>query len=154
MDHAEGADGAVTGAESGADGDLRETGDNEGKVVVLRQPDMDLVTGEIWSVAAKEGSFRVKGATGEDPAGVGPPCAVVRGVRIAFVIGVLMVNAVGGDPEDRSAFKREAATGGDEVLDPLGGFVTAMGQKAVVGHADADVDGEEVHDGEGGQIFP
>jgi hypothetical protein len=29
-----------------------------------------------------------------------------------------------------------------------------MGQQAVVAHADADVDGEEVHDAEGGEILP
>jgi len=29
-----------------------------------------------------------------------------------------------------------------------------MREQAVVGHADADVDGEEVHDGEGGEVLP
>ena len=29
-----------------------------------------------------------------------------------------------------------------------------MGEQAVVGHADADVDGEEVRDGEGGEVLP
>ena len=43
---------------------------------------------------------------------------------------------------------------GNEVLDPLGRSVTAMGQKAMVGHSDAHVDREEVHDGEGGEVLP
>ena len=65
-----------------------------------------------------------------------------------------MMDAVGGDPEDGSALKGEAAAHGDEVLDPLGGLVAAMGEQAMVGHADADVDGEEVHDDEGGEVRP
>ena len=65
-----------------------------------------------------------------------------------------MMDAMGGDPEDRSAFERETAAHGDEVLDPLGGTIAAVREKAVIGYADTHVDGEEVHDGEGGQILP
>jgi len=65
-----------------------------------------------------------------------------------------MMNAVGGDPEDGSALKREAAAHGDKVLDPLGRFVAAVGKQAMVGHADAHVDGEKVHDDEDGEIRP
>ena len=113
-----------------------------------------LVAGEVGGVAAQQGGLRVERAAGEDPAGVGPPGAVVRGVRVAVVVGVLMVDAVGGDPEDGSAFERHGAAGGDEVLQPLGGPVSAVGEQAVVAHADADVDGEEVHDAEDGQVLP
>ena len=65
-----------------------------------------------------------------------------------------MVDAMGGDPEDGSALKRHGAAGGDEVLDPLGGAEAAVGEQAMVGDADADVDGEEVHDAEGGDVPP
>ncbi len=36
----------------------------------------------------------------------------------------------------------------------LGVLVAAMCEQAVIGHADTHVDGEEVHDDEGGQILP
>ena len=65
-----------------------------------------------------------------------------------------MMDAMGGDPEDGAAFEGHGAACGDEVLQPLGNAVAAMGEQAVVGHADADVDGEEVHDAEGGEILP
>ena len=65
-----------------------------------------------------------------------------------------MVDAVGGDPEDGPALKGEAAAHRDEVLDPPGGAVAAVCEQAMVGHADADVDGEEVHDDEGCQVRP
>ena len=122
--------------------------------MVLAEPDVDRIAGEVGGVAAEQRGLGVQGAAGENPAGVSPPGAVVRGVRVAFLVGVLMVDAVGGDPEDGSAFKREGAAHGDEVLDPLGGAVAAVRQQAVIGHADADVDGEEVHDDEGGEVLP
>ena len=98
----------AAGGERGADGELEEAGDGEGQPVVFAEPDVDGVAGEVGGVAAEERGLRVQGATGEDPAGVGPPGAVVRGVGVAFVVGVLMMDAVGGDPEDGSALERDA----------------------------------------------
>jgi len=154
-DHANGTDEVVAcGCEGYSEGDLEKAGDDQGNVVVFAEPDVDGVLGEVGGVATEESGLGVQGATGEDPAGVGPPGAVVGGVRVAFVVGVLMVDAVGSDPEDGSAFEREAAAHGDEVLDPPGGLVAAMGEQAMIGHANADVDREEVHDEEDGEIFP
>ena len=85
---------------------------------------------------------------------MGPPGAVVRGVRVAFVVGVLVMDAMGGDPEDRSALKRHGAAGGEEVFKPLGDAVAAVREQAVVAHANAHVDREEVHDHAGGEVLP
>lgn len=154
-DHAESADDVVAcRCECRAEGDLKQTSDYQGKVVIFAEPDVNRVLSEVGSVAAEEGGFGVKRATGEDPTGVSPPGAVVRSVWVAFVVGVLVMDAMGGYPEDRTALEREAAAHGDEVLDPLGNPVAAMGEQAVVGHADADVDREEVHHEEDSQIFP
>ena len=73
----------------------------------------------------------------EDPAHVRPPRAFARRVRIAFMIGVLVVDAVRGHPEDRPAFERQRGAPGEEVLDPLVGLVAAVRQQAVIAHADA-----------------
>ena len=137
-----------------ADGDLGEAGEGEEEPVIFRKPDVNLIAGKVGGVAAEERGFRVHGASGEDPAGVGPEGAVYRGVRVAFLVGVLVMDAVGGDPKDGSALKRHGAAGGDEVLDPLGGAEAAMRQQAMVSDADAEVDGEEVHDAEGGEVLP
>src|ERR1700733_10115550 len=115
---------------------------------------MDAVFGEIGGVAAEESSLGVEGAAGENPPCVGPPGTVVRSVRVAFVIRVLMMNAVRGDPEDRPAFEGEATAHGDEVLDPPRSTVAAVCKQAVIGHADSDIDGEKVSDAEGSEIFP
>ena len=153
--HADSADDVVTSrCERCAEGDLEEAGDDEREVVVLAEPDVHGVSGEVGGVTTEEGSLGVQGAAGEDPAGVCPPGAVVRSVWVAFVVGVLMMDAMGGDPEDGSALKGEAAAHGDEVLKPAGGLVAAMGEQAVVAHADAHVDSEEVHDDEDSEILP
>src|ERR1039458_4470332 len=64
------------------------------------------------------------------------------------------MDSVGGDPEDGATLEGHGSAGGEEVFEPLGNAVSAMGEQAMVGHADADVDGEEVHDGEGGEVRP
>lgn len=64
------------------------------------------------------------------------------------------MDAMRGDPEDGSAFKGEAAAGGDEILEPLGNAIAAVGEQAMVCHADTDIDREEVHDEEGTEILP
>jgi hypothetical protein len=62
--------------------------------------------------------------------------------------------AVGGYPEDGAAFESEGGADGEEVLHPAGGFVAAMGEEAVVAHADAEASSEppEEHGDEEG--FP
>lgn len=94
------------------------------------------------------------GAAGDDPADVRPPGTIVRRVRIAFLVAVLMVNAVRGHPEDRSALKGHGAAGGHEDLKPAGNAIAAVRQQAVIRHADADIDRQEVHHGEAGNIRP
>lgn len=142
------------GREGSAEDKLRDASDGEWKPVVLGEPDVALIAGKVGGVAAEESCFRVKGATGDDPTCVRPPCAVARSVRVAIVVGVLMMDSVSGNPEDGAAFEGHGSARGDEVLEPLGNTISAVGEQAVVGHADADIDGKEVHDGEYGEVLP
>lgn len=66
-----------------------------------------------------------------------PPFAIQRRVRIAVFIGILMMNAMSGDPENGPAFECKRAADGQEIFDPFGSFIPAMGQQAVIAHADA-----------------
>jgi hypothetical protein len=153
--HAEGSDDVMTGGCEGcAESDLDEAADDERNPVIFAEPDVDGILGEVRGVAAEQRGLGMQGAAGENPAGVSPPGAVVRSVGVAFVVGVLMMDAVCGYPENRATLKRESAAHGDEVFDPLWGLVTAMREQAMVGHADANVDGEEVGDEEGGEVLP
>jgi len=153
--HAECSDDAVAGRGDGCtESDLEQTGDDEREVVIFAEPDVDTITGKVRGVATEQRGLGVESAAGENPASVCPPGAVVRGVGVAVVVGVLMMDAVGGYPEDGSALECEASAGRDEVFDPLGGLVTAVREQAVIAHADADVNGEDVHDDEGGDVGP
>src|SRR5580704_14165580 len=83
----------------------------------------------------------------EYPAGVGPPAAIAGRVRVAFLIAQLMMDAMGRNPEDRSAFQRKRCADGHQVLEPLGGLIAAVGEQAVIAHADTYVDGQHVEHG-------
>ena len=69
------------------------------------------------------------------------PCAPTTCRRSAsadrLLVGKLMVNAVCGDPENRSTFERQRRAPGKEILHPLRSLVSAMGQQAVIAHTDA-----------------
>ena len=82
----------------------------------------------------------------ENPAGVRPPRAFARRVRIAFAIRVLVMDAMRRDPEDRPAFERQRAAPREDVLDPLVGLVAPVGQQPVIAHADAEHAGDAVQD--------
>src|ERR1700675_2234559 len=87
-------------------------------------------------------------------------------MRIAFFVGVLMMHAMRGDPGNRSAFQGQAAASSKEILHPLWRLVPAMGQQAMVAHADAQaaanpphnetydkgLPGEEKHGGKRAQV--
>src|SRR5665213_694455 len=62
-------------------------------------------------------------------------------MRIAFFIGILMMLAVGGDPENRSAFQRQSGANGQKVFNPLGSFVAAMREQPVIAHSDSQASG-------------
>jgi hypothetical protein len=75
-------------------------------------------------------------------------------VRIARLIGFLMVNAMCGNPEDRSAFKGQGTANGKEVFHPHGAFVAAMRVETMVANADPEADGHPVEDQCGEEDFP
>src|SRR5689334_6519158 len=78
------------------------------------------------------------GLAGQDPAHVRPPLAIDGRMRITFLIGELMMNAMRRHPEYRSAFQRQSRASGQEILDPLRRLVAAMCKQSVVAHADAE----------------
>jgi len=54
-----------------------------------------------------------------DPAHVCPQTAIARRVRIAFLVGILVMDAVCRNPGDGAALKSKRAAEGQEVLDPF-----------------------------------
>jgi hypothetical protein len=83
-----------------------------------------------------------------------PPRAIVRRMWIAFLIRILVVNAMRSDPEDRSALKRHCAASCQEILEPAWHSVTTMCQQPVVSHTDAHINRKEVHDRRNDEVLP
>src|SRR5262245_7406230 len=81
---------------------------------------------------------------GQDPAGMGPPGALARRMRIAFVIGMLVMDAMRGYPENGPPFERERATPRQDVLDPFVRLISTVGKQPVITHTDAQHASDDV----------
>jgi hypothetical protein len=120
-------------------------GDAEGRnrdPMPTADPDVEFIFAEVGDVGIEFGRTAVLGLAGKEPADVGPEGSIAGRVRVAFFVGVLMMLAVSGNPEDRSAFESERGADGEEVLHPPRCFVAAMSEEAMVAHADAEASGE------------
>src|SRR5579863_501589 len=98
---------------------------------------MELVFCEIGHVTRQGCGVVMHGLPGQNPAHVRPPLAVDGRMRIAFVVGILMMNAMRGYPENRSAFKSQSCARSEDIFHPLRSSVTAMGEQPMVAHTDA-----------------
>ena len=76
--------------------------------MILAQPDVEAVAAQVGRIASEHFGLRVERVAEEDPAGMRPPSAFARGVRVAFLVAELVMHAMGGDPEDGPALKRRA----------------------------------------------
>src|SRR4029077_21176176 len=69
------------------------------------------------------------------PACMRPPPAVAGRMRIARLVGILMMEAMGRDPKEGTALQCKGAADGQNSFHPPRGFVAAMGEQAVIPHA-------------------
>src|ERR1017187_2687898 len=74
--------------------------------VVLADPEMKLIFAKVGNISQKIAVVVMKGLPGENPTHVRPKAAIARGMRIARLVGELMMDAMRGHPEDRAAFQR------------------------------------------------
>ena len=75
-------------------------------------------------------------------------------MRIALLIGVLMMNPVGRHPEDRSALKRQRSAESQEIFHPLVSLVSAMCEQPVIAHPDAQTPAEPPQENRQEKGFP
>jgi len=120
----------------------KETENGDGQPVPLADPDVEFVFAEFRDVGEEIVGVIMHGGASDEPADMGPEPAVVGRVRIAFLVGVLMMLAVDGDPEDGSAFEGERSADSEEILHPFGRLVATMGEEAMVAHAYAEASGD------------
>ena len=91
--------------------------------------------GEVGRIARHELRVVMLAFAEDDPAHVGPETAVVRGVRISVMVGILMVDAMRRHPEDRSAFERQRSADREEIIQPQRDFVGPVSVQPVVSQA-------------------
>src|ERR1700683_3303821 len=111
--------------------------DSHRQKMVLRQPDMKFVLGQIGDVAFERLNVLAQGIARQDPTRMSPPLAVTRRVRITFLVRVLMMLAMDGHPQQRASFQSRRAANGKKVLKPLGCCVGAMSEQPVITHAES-----------------
>ena len=109
--------------------------------VVLGQPDVNFIVGEVGNVTRQCRGVVVHRLAREDPAHVRPPFAIDRRMGVALLVRKLMMNAVRRYPENRAALERQRGTPGEEIFHPLRRLISAMRQQPVIAHADAKAAG-------------
>jgi len=98
----------------------------------VADPQMEFVLTEVGNQGQEVVGVVVQSAAGDQPAHVRPESAVLRGVRVAWLVGVPMMHAMDADPEDGTALEGEGSTDGEKILHPLGSFVATVGEQAVI----------------------
>src|SRR6185437_181453 len=83
-----------------------------------------------------------------------PPLAIARRMRIAVVIGLLMMDAMRSDPGNGAAFEREATANRQKVFEQTRRFVGPMSVQAMIAQTDAEAGGHPIEEDGGCQILP
>lgn len=113
-------------------GEDKAHAEDEGKVVSVLPAD-DLALGQIADV----GDTGLTAGLDHHPSNVGPVQAFVGVVGVKVSVSVAVVGTVAAGPPFDRAFHSACAGHCKEVLEGLGGIVTAVGPKAVVARCDA-----------------
>src|SRR4030095_12817679 len=95
-----------------AEGEEGEADDDVPDPVILREEDVPAVFAQIGNVARENRCVVMEAFAEEDPTHVRPPGAFARRVRVAFLVGLLMMDAMRRDPEDRTALERQRSAEG------------------------------------------
>src|ERR1700678_2267670 len=105
-----------------------------GGPVILGQPDLNFVLGQVGDITRQSRSVMMHGLAHQDPSHVRPPLAIVRRMRIALVVRKLMMNPMRGYPENRPPLERKSGAPGQEIFHPLRSLISAMRQQPVICH--------------------
>src|SRR5258706_7295678 len=108
---------------------------------------MELRLRQIGHVTREGLGVLVKALAHQYPSHMRPPLAIDGRMGIALFVGILMMNAVRGHPENWSAFKRQRGTDRQRILNPLRSLVAAMRQQPVISHPNSEAAGNPPHEG-------
>ncbi len=137
-----------------ADREKEESKDDQGNPMIGVQPDIEAIFGQVWRVLGHQWSIAVFALSDKKPAEVSPPAAITGRVRIAGLIGFLVMDSMGRNPEDRSALERQRATNGKEILKSQRDLIRPMRVQPMVAHADAKASSHPVEKNGGRTSIP
>src|SRR4029077_12432794 len=137
-----------------AESEKRYSQRNNRNIVILRNPDVKLVLGQVGNVAGQSGRVVVHGLAHQNPAHMRPPLSISWGMRVAFLVRMLVVNSMCGHPENGAAFESKSRAHGKEIFEPAGRLVSAMSEQAVVADANSQARGDPPQYGCHGERFP
>src|SRR5579884_680646 len=128
--------------------------DDHGKVMEFGDPDIELVFREIGHVVRQGRSVVVHGSAGQNPPHVCPPLAIYGRVRIAWLVGILMMNAMRCNPEYRPTLKCQGCADGKEVFNPFWGPVASMGEQPMIAHTNSETSRHPPQEDRHEECFP
>ena len=102
---------------------------------------VEFVFAQVGNIGQQSGGMVVQRAPGHDPAHVRPEAAIARGMRIAFNVSILVMDAMRRHPEKRAAFQRQRGADGDEIFKPFIGLESAVREQPVISNANAQAAG-------------
>jgi hypothetical protein len=137
-------DGVLHSAGEPAQAEENHAAGDQRNPVIFAQPYVKAVAAQVGRIAIERLGLRVQGVAEEQPTGVRPPSAFARGVRVAWLVAELVMDAVRGDPEHGPALESQRGADGHDVFQPLGHLVAAVRQQPVIAHSNADIDGQDV----------
>ena len=108
------------------------------------EQDIEGLAQQVGSVMLERGFIVVLRLSENDPANVRPPTAVTRRMRIALLIGMSMMNPMGGGPLNRPALQGECAAEHEKVFNWLWDLVTAMSDQSVKAHPNTQTAGDPI----------
>ncbi len=109
--------------------------------VPFADPDVEFVLAQIRDIGKELGRIVLQHLAGDDPADVSPEAAIAGRMRVTFLISVLVMEAMGCDPENGTTFKCESGADSEGIFHPFGSFVTPVREEPMVAHTDAEADG-------------
>src|SRR5271166_3037350 len=105
---------------------------------------MELVFAKIGHVRQQALDLVVHRLAAHDPSHVRPKAAVARAVRIAGLVGDLVMHSVGSHPEDWSALEGQGGASCEEILKPFRTLEATVSEQAMIAQSDAETAGQPV----------
>src|SRR5512140_3030963 len=118
------------------------------------EPHIERMLHQIRRILSHDTGVAVIALAEQDPAHVRPPGSIARRMRIARLVRFLMVNSMGSDPENGSAFQSHGPATREEVYQKSGALLRRVGMQAMIAHADSQANGHPVEENRDGQGAP